>query len=737
MRNRQRGMGDPRDFWQAQTGIADVSPLAQATAMRDLARACVEAQDANAIFNAAVNILGPASGFDRCAIFAEDIIASLSTPVAVWSRESASADIPPIVPFSLDRHPLFIEHIINSKEPILSCITHPHEIFVKEGSAQELHHEFGVKTVLGFPFSFRKNRFYSVNFGAWIKPLAPTQELVDFLRDAVSLISATLERLALIEETTLHSDLVKKLSEYSDQLVGPEFLSAIVSTLADVGGFDFVIIGELTSEDVCIVRTLAAVLDGRSLHSFEYRLPGTACERALADGYYVCTHEAWKLFPQATSKIDVLAESYVGVRLVDLNGKVIGVLAACSRSVMHTPELKLELLKVLAARIGTEIDRVRRTDALEFGRKRMEGILEHLTEPVLLIDSKANVLWCNQVAKGLAEIGDQIFEQYQAGIFEFCQSNREIEEIEIYLPFDVPAENRAEKHILQLVRLVANEFDDASVVMVLRNVTKEWLEKREVAELARLAESEREQLEEELTRFDVTVAHDVRSPLRAIDGFARLLEQDLGHLIDHDSQEHITRIRHASRRLSQMLDGLLTLGRIMRHSVSRGPVQVSNVATSFLDSVSPTAGLSKIKLSVDESLTIFGDPKLVSLALQNLIQNSVMAMEQVEAPLLKIYRTSSENGPCLCIEDNGRGFRSEHASRLFEPFEHIHGPDVKGGLGIGLAIVQRIAKRHGGGITAEGRQGKGSKFCIFWPGMFANTINESSHEWNSPANSLN
>ena len=215
----------------------------------------------------------------------------------------------------------------------------------------------------------------------------------------------------------------------------------------------------------------------------------------------------------------------------------------------------------------------------------------------------------------------------------------------------------------------------------------------------------------ELETFSYSVSHDLRSPLRSIDGFSQALVEDAGPVLDDESRGHLDRIRNATRRMGQLIDDLLALSKVTRAEMKRERVELSDIATQIAAELARHSPNRNVAVTITPGLTATGDPQLVRLALQNLIENAWKFTGRRDQALIEVGATRDEDGaPAFYVRDNGAGYDPDFAANLFGPFQRLHPASDFPGSGIGLATVQRIVHRHGGHVWAEGKIGEGATF---------------------------
>lgn len=215
---------------------------------------------------------------------------------------------------------------------------------------------------------------------------------------------------------------------------------------------------------------------------------------------------------------------------------------------------------------------------------------------------------------------------------------------------------------------------------------------------------------EELESFSYSVAHDLRAPLRAVNGYCSALIEDLGEKLDGNSREYLRRAAAAAERMGHLIDALLALSRVTRTGVERSSVNLTEVARSSIAQLHATAPDRKLEFVVDEDLVVDGDATLLRALLDNLLGNAWKFTAKREVARIELGRMERDGGPVFFVRDNGAGFNMEYASRLFTPFQRLHAEGEFVGTGIGLATVRRIVRRHGGTIWAEGAVDAGATF---------------------------
>jgi signal transduction histidine kinase len=214
----------------------------------------------------------------------------------------------------------------------------------------------------------------------------------------------------------------------------------------------------------------------------------------------------------------------------------------------------------------------------------------------------------------------------------------------------------------------------------------------------------------ELEAFSYSVAHDLRAPLRGINGFSRALLEDLEGRLDHESQDYLRRIAGGAERMGQLIDALLALSRVTRAPLERQSVNLTRVADTVVAQLRAADPDRLVEFVSEEGVAAHGDPTLLRAVLDNLIGNAWKFTRDRSPAHISFATARREGEVAYVVRDDGAGFDMAYAEKLFAPFQRLHAAEEFAGTGVGLATVQRIVHRHGGRIWAEGAVGKGASF---------------------------
>lgn len=220
---------------------------------------------------------------------------------------------------------------------------------------------------------------------------------------------------------------------------------------------------------------------------------------------------------------------------------------------------------------------------------------------------------------------------------------------------------------------------------------------------------------EELESFSYSVSHDLRAPLRSIDGFSQALLEDYTEVLDEIGVNYLQRLRAASQRMGTLIDDLLKLSRITRSEMRMEGIDLAAMAREIIAELRAGDPQRGATVHIDQPLAAYGDKALLRVVLQNLIGNAWKFTSQRSEAVIHVGRRATEEGECFYVEDNGAGFNMKYVDRLFGPFQRLHTMEEFEGNGIGLATVQRAIRRHGGRIWATGEEDRGACLCFTLP----------------------
>ncbi len=239
-----------------------------------------------------------------------------------------------------------------------------------------------------------------------------------------------------------------------------------------------------------------------------------------------------------------------------------------------------------------------------------------------------------------------------------------------------------------------------------RDITEQRRAEREILRAKEAAEDASRDLE----AFSYSVAHDLRAPLRGIDGFSQALLEDYGESLDDTGRRYLGRVRESAQHMARLIDGLLALARVSRRELHSEPVDLTAMAHAAAERIQSAEPGRNVEFVIGRACLAIGDPRLLAVLLDNLLENAWKFTRKKPSATIEFGRERARGTTVYFVRDDGAGFDMAHASKLFGVFQRLHGVDEFEGTGIGLATVERIVRRHGGRIWAEGSVDAGATF---------------------------
>lgn len=294
--------------------------------------------------------------------------------------------------------------------------------------------------------------------------------------------------------------------------------------------------------------------------------------------------------------------------------------------------------------------------------------------------------------------------------FETGRTHREVER-----RMTVEKDGRPAQIVLVASTALVPSEDEPKLVLCLQDATARSLAEEEVRRLNEELEervlertAELESTVRQIEAFSYSVSHDLRAPVRAIDGYAAMLERDHAASLDDEARRLLAVVRKSTHRMGALVDDLLRLSRLGRADMKVGPVDMEHLFLEAVAEVSPHEARSEVRVeSLPEAM---GDPALLRVVAVNLVSNALKFSARKERPEIVVGYGPGPGGDSYFVRDNGAGFDPRYQDKLFGVFQRLHAESEFGGTGIGLALVKQIVERHGGKVFAEGRPGEGATF---------------------------
>jgi PAS domain S-box-containing protein len=363
--------------------------------------------------------------------------------------------------------------------------------------------------------------------------------------------------------------------------------------------------------------------------------------------------------------------------------------------------------------------RLRSEEATDRANRFLDSIVEHIPDMIFVKEAgelrferlnRAGELLLGVSRSDLLGKNDHdLFSKEQADFFR----DKDRETLEGAVILDIPEEpidTKQGRRWLHTKKVPLLGVD--GLPRYLLGISEDITERKKTAEALRVAIESAESANRELEAFSYSVAHDLRAPLRSIDGFGMALMEDCVDQLSQAGQQHLQRIRAAAKRMGQLIDGLLALSRVARTELRFETVDLSALASASVDELRQGAAGRDVQVHIEPSLKARGDPRLLRIVLDNLLGNAFKFTGT--HPRAMIVFGARDDGPerVYSVRDDGVGFDRGYADKLFGAFQRLHDVRDFPGTGIGLATVHRVIARHGGRIWAHGDPERGATFSF-------------------------
>jgi PAS domain S-box-containing protein len=526
---------------------------------------------------------------------------------------------------------------------------------------------------------------------------------------------------------------LKSLVAGTAAVTGGEFFSALVQHLAAALGVRYALVTEGVGEPIGKARTLAFWAGDKLGENFEYDIANTPCEIVTNHRRICCYPDGVQaLFPQDLDLVAMQAVCYLGVPLFDTSQQLIGLLCVLDDKPLAEEQRAQSILSIFAARAAAELERKRTEEGLQQSEERLRLALRATRLGTWDWNVLSKTLtWSDNVESifGLApgsfkgtyeaflecihpEDRDKVA-QLSVQAFEQPQTSEWEKEYRIVCPDGTIRWLSSSGQYFynetdQLIRILGTCWDITERKRVEQEIRElnEQLERRVVERTAQL-----EAANKELEAFSYSVSHDLRAPLRHIDGFSKALLERYADKLDDKGKHYLQRIRVGTQRMGELIDDLLTLSRMTRSEMHRTKVDLSAIALNIATELSQTQPERQVKFAIAPGLIADGDARLLRVVLENLLNNAwKFTSNRVDSQIEFGVILHEEAKIVYFLRDNGAGFDMTYANKLFGAFGRLHTAAQFPGTGIGLATVQRIIHRHGGRVWAEGAVEQGATF---------------------------
>ena len=479
------------------------------------------------------------------------------------------------------------------------------------------------------------------------------------------------------------------------------------------------------------LQTLAIWNGDRFVENFSYELPDTPCADVLRNKSLFVERNVTDTYPGFATFQDWQIESYFGHVMQSQVGKPLGVVAVVHSKPIRVNAWTRSILETFAGRIALELERSRALQASERSLSLHRATLESTGSGILVIDNEHKILSFNQQFLDMWQISQDhiasLMDNHRDALGFMAEQLVNTQAfLESASETDLQANNTSQDLLCfkdgriferqtkpyrlagNTVGRVVNFLDITERVHAERQLEDY---RNNLEELVSLRTAELEAVNNEIASFSYSVSHDLRAPLRSIDGFSKLMLEDYGSKLDDNARVYLTRIRNASQRMGELIDDVLLLSRLSRRELSFQELNLAGIAEEIfrkLDDSEPERGA---ELVVPRQLPAKGDPHLLRILLENLLGNAWKYSRKQNSVRIELNAQHDDNGQLIYfVRDNGVGFDMKYVEKLFQPFQRLHSAAEFEGTGIGLATVAQIVRRHSGEVWAESELYAGATF---------------------------
>lgn len=501
-------------------------------------------------------------------------------------------------------------------------------------------------------------------------------------------------------------------------LQGADFLQALVKALAQLLQVDQAYASTHDPLQPDWLCTVAGWRRGQAVPPVRYPLSGSPCEQVLRQAKLCCyPNDVQTCFPEDLMLQEDGLVGYIGYPLRDRQGQVIGLVNVLHQQPLHPSTQLRTILRLFAARAGTELERLRTADQL----RDTQGLLQH-------VYTHAPILLCQLDPVGHLQHANPALAQLLGSALPFLQGQpwHALFQQSVITDWQQPPQQLETSVSTASGKftyswLFAPRLTPEGQVRDILAIGTDITQRKQIEHALRDKATALEATNRELEEFAFVASHDLQEPLRKILAYSDLLQQECAVYLPDTGQQYLQLMNKATQRLQQLIRDLLQLSRVTRSQRRFEAVALTDILDQVQQDLEIPIRDKQAQLLIGENLpTLTGDPVQLHQLFLNLLSNALKYTRPGVSPEICIrvepYRLPHRKPLWrIWVSDNGIGFEQQYAERIFKVFQRLHGREQYEGTGIGLAICKKIIERHRGQITAEGRPDEGATFILDLP----------------------